>query len=342
MQEKKISVVVPCYNVQDYIQQCLDSIVNQSYYNIEIICINDGSTDNTLSILNFYASKDSRIIVVDQDNLGLSKSRNNGVSIATGDYIMFVDSDDWISKDYFLTFVSKLEVEIDLVIGSYSREFTARSLPRDLKIDGKYHTDFFQRRLIGLVGNEIKDPSQADSIVTVWSKLYKRHIILMNNIIFDPIEKIGTAEDLLFNLKYSQYCKNVFVTNQPLYHYRKTNNSFTNNYKSNLFNQWKNLFAFIKTYCDSPQKMEAYHNRIALSIIGLGLTEIRNPAGPKVIRKHLKKFLSDPLYLQAFSKFDTHYLPLHWKVFFFVAKNKFSRILYFFLLMINRLINQRN
>lgn len=342
MNEIKISVIIPCYNVQNYVGQCLQSIGSQNYRHLEIICINDGSTDDTLSVLNSFAANDSRIIIVNQDNQGLSETRNKGISIATGEYLMFVDSDDWVGVGYFDTFLSPLKEDVDLVIGSYTREFATKSLSRDLKIEGKYAADFFQRRLIGLVDEELRDPSQADSIVTIWSKLYKFEIIKDHAITFDPIEKIGTAEDLLFNLKYSKYCDKIFVIDQPLYHYRKSDNSFTNNYKSHLFNQWKNLFECIQNYCDSAQKMKAYHNRVALSIIGLGLTEIRNPAGSQVIKNNLNNFLSDQLYRDAFSKFDTHYLPLHWKLFFFLAKNRFSGFLYQLLLIINKLINKNN
>lgn len=100
MNDIKISVVVPVYNVEKYIGQCLDSILGQTLKDIEIICINDGSKDNTLEILKDYAQKDSRIILIDKENEGLSKARNQGTEIASGEYISFIDSDDWIDENY--------------------------------------------------------------------------------------------------------------------------------------------------------------------------------------------------------------------------------------------------
>ena len=97
----KISVIVPVYNVEKYLARCLDSIINQTLADIEIICINDGSTDNSLEILNDYAKKDSRIKIIDQTNAGLSCARNAGMQIAQGEYIGFVDSDDWIDLDFY-------------------------------------------------------------------------------------------------------------------------------------------------------------------------------------------------------------------------------------------------
>ena len=91
-----ISIIVPVYNAAPYLPQCLDSLVNQTYRDIEIICVNDGSTDNSLDILKAYAERDSRILVIHQENQGLSDARNKGLKNARGEWVMFVDSDDWI------------------------------------------------------------------------------------------------------------------------------------------------------------------------------------------------------------------------------------------------------
>lgn len=92
----KISIIVPIYNVKPYLEQCILSIINQTYLNLEIILVNDGSTDGSLLICENFAKKDDRIVLITQQNMGLSSARNLGIEIATGEYIMFVDSDDWI------------------------------------------------------------------------------------------------------------------------------------------------------------------------------------------------------------------------------------------------------
>lgn len=97
----KISIVVPIYNVEEYLTKCIDSLINQTLYDIEIICINDGSTDNALQILEEYKKKDSRIIVINQENYGQSIARNRGIECAKGEYLGFVDPDDWVDLDYF-------------------------------------------------------------------------------------------------------------------------------------------------------------------------------------------------------------------------------------------------
>ena len=107
--EEKISVIVPVYNVEKYLEECLLSIINQSYKNLEIICVNDGSTDNCAKILEEFAIKDPRIVVLTQKNQGLSAARNIGIRASTGAYISFIDSDDYISEDFYLELYSILK-----------------------------------------------------------------------------------------------------------------------------------------------------------------------------------------------------------------------------------------
>ena len=101
MHEELISVIIPVYNTAEYLPRCLESVLNNTYRNLEVICINDGSKDNSIEVLNAYAQKDSRIRVIDQENAGVSAARNRGLDEVVGEYIAFVDSDDWIHRQYF-------------------------------------------------------------------------------------------------------------------------------------------------------------------------------------------------------------------------------------------------
>ena len=108
MENFLISVIVPVYNVEKYLRRCLDSIINQTYEHLQIICVNDGSTDNSLIILEEYAARDSRINIISQENQGLSEARNRGLRCARGEYISFIDSDDWIDGYYYESMVIKI------------------------------------------------------------------------------------------------------------------------------------------------------------------------------------------------------------------------------------------
>lgn len=115
----KVSIIVPVYNVEKYIRCCLDSLVNQTMSNIEIICINDGSTDNSLEILEEYAKKDDRIKIINQENKKQGAARNRGIEIAQGEFIGFVDSDDWVDLDYFeKLYTTALEYQSDVAVAS--------------------------------------------------------------------------------------------------------------------------------------------------------------------------------------------------------------------------------
>ncbi|SHF46342.1 Glycosyl transferase family 2 [Salegentibacter echinorum] len=341
MRSPKISVIVPCYNVQDYVEKCLDSIVSNRYSELEIILINDGSTDQTLETLKklqqIYSQENLKII--DQSNQGPSETRNKGIQVSQGEYIMFIDSDDWVGPDYFVHFVNSLK-GMDLVLASYTREFGNYSKPRSLGVEGKKDARMIQRRMVGLLEKELQDPSQADSIVTVWGKMYKSEILKGKKLKFKSTEEIGTAEDLLFNVDYLHFCQNVFCIDKPLYHYRRNNqDSFTSVYKANLFTLWTNLFnhLFARVKSNGDVFCKAYFNRICLSIIVLGLNEIRNPAGSSTIKKNLLKFLQSPLYEKAFSQLQLRHFPMHWKIFFLFAKTKNVSGLYLMLKAINTL-----
>ena len=117
---EKITVIVPVYNVEHYLDKCLDSVIKQTYKNIEIIVVNDGSTDNSGEICQEYAQKDNRIVYIEKENGGLSDARNAGLDQMTGSYVTFVDSDDWIEQDYVETLYQKItEYQADIAIGNY-------------------------------------------------------------------------------------------------------------------------------------------------------------------------------------------------------------------------------
>ena len=119
---EKITVIVPVYNVENYLNKCLDSLINQTYKNLEIIVINDGSTDNSGIICQEYAQKDNRIIYVEKENGGQSEARNMGLDRMTGSYVTFVDSDDWVESDYVETLYQKItEYQTDIAVGNYCK-----------------------------------------------------------------------------------------------------------------------------------------------------------------------------------------------------------------------------
>ena len=308
-EKEKVSIIIPVYNVEKYVEKCIYSVLNQTYKNIEIVIVNDGSIDNSSSLIEKIIKEDKRIIYINQRNKGISESRNIGIKKASGKFIAFVDSDDWLEESFIERLIENAK-EYDLVISSYYKEFTIGKERRFLNISGVYSSSFIQRRIVGLLDSELSDPSQADSLVTIWAKLYKKDIIDDNSIEFISLKKIGTAEDLLFNLAYLEYTNKVYVIDEPLYHYRKDNTeSLTTTYKKDLFNNWINLFNEIYKVIEfKNEKIKiAFYNRISLSIIGLGLNEMGNTSGFINRYKNINYILNNDIYIKSYSKLDFSY-----------------------------------
>lgn len=347
MIDEKISIIVPVYNVEKYIPTCLDSIINQTHKNLEIICVNDGSTDNSLIILRRYAEADNRVNVINKENEGVSKARNVALEKATGEYILFVDGDDWIELDTVESALqSALQNDADIVMWSYIREFNHQSKPKKIfendmlvfqkdEVKTKLH-----RRFVGLLDEELAKPENADALSPCWMKFYSSRILKDNQIFFRDIREIGTYEDGLFNLEVFYYVNKVVYIDKYFYHYRKTNSeSVTSEYKKDLYEKWQNLFDIMAGYIDkhnlSDDYKKALQNRIALSIIGLGLNILSSDMSVFKKNSEINRIISNEKYRSACEQLCTKYFPFHWKLFFFCAKNKLVTILYFLLLSIN-------
>ncbi len=349
-----LSVIVPVYKVEQYLEKCLDSIVGQTYENLEIICVNDGSPDNSAEILNRYAQKDERIIVITQENQGLSGARNTGVRAATGYYTVFVDADDWIDTDTVRIAVETAERDnVEMVLWTYVREFRACQQKKTIfegnRIFNKEETsEFIHRRMAGMLGEELAVPENSDAICTAWGKLYMTEKIKKNKIDFVDTKIIGT-EDVLFNLNYFAFVESCEFLDIPLNHYRKDNDtSLTRSYKPKLFNQWTTLyemmFEYIKTHSlPCKENFEnALYNRICLSMIGLGLNEYCRRAGFMEHAVKISEILSSPMYREAYAHLDLSYFPPHWKAFFRYCKMGSATRTCLVIGVINVILNRKN
>lgn len=212
-----ISIIVPVYNAQEYINRCIDSILNQEYQNFEVLLIDDGSTDRSPEILDTYAHNDSRIQVFHRANSGVSASRNYALSIAKGAYVQFLDSDDWITPDATKLFVRTVEeTSCDMVIADFYRVTGNR-----LSQKGDIETDEVMDRQ-EFASHMIENP--ADFYYGVlWNKFYRRSIIEEHHIRMDT--SISWCEDFLFNLEYIRHAHTFCALQAPVYYYVKRKGS---------------------------------------------------------------------------------------------------------------------
>ena len=217
MNSIKFSIIVPVFNTEKYIPKCIESLLHQTYYNIEIICINDGSTDNSLSILKSYQDKDKRIKIISQQNSGVSVARNVGIKEAIGDYILFVDPDDWLEldtcKNLFDQICNNEVYELDVICFGYKRV--------DVK-DIFYH-NFSEFLLINKNKISFYSDNYIESLLSfmpakcIWDKAYKKTFLDKNNIKF--IQGMTHGEDLIFFLNVFIYNPYISLLDKELYNY---------------------------------------------------------------------------------------------------------------------------
>lgn len=213
--ESKISVIVPIYNVEDYLNECVDSLIEQDYSNLEIILVDDGSTDQCGSICDEYAIKDSRIKVIHKQNGGLSDARNAGIDVATGDYITFVDSDDVLSSDY-ISYLLDLLTEADADMACCQRtEIDENSKHKKGHCNPCGKITVFDNMENALVAKEI------DTVA--WGKLYKKDLFLE---IRYPVGRLH--EDIFTTYKIIHQCEKIVVGPGAKYLYRIRENSISN------------------------------------------------------------------------------------------------------------------
>jgi glycosyltransferase EpsH len=335
--------------MEDYLDRCLQSLLGQSLTAIEILAVNDGSSDSSLEILQKYARLDSRLTIIDKANGGVSAARNDGVLAASGQYIGFVDPDDWVQDSmYEQLYLAASEEDSDIAMCTYVREFGTHAKEKRFDMADKqtYRSDEVQakmlRRLIGPLKEELASPENLDAWGTVWSKLYRAELLKNNRLKFMDLDIIGSNEDTLFNIHAFYYAKSFVFLNRPLYHYWRANTeSITSTYNPALPYKFDRLYAAIQTFILEKQLNEefktAFYNRICMNVIGLGLN-IMSEGKPASFGKKLKAvhtMLHGSRYNQSFKQFDISYCPFIWKAFFVCAKIKFSLAIYFMLTAIN-------
>ncbi len=235
----KVSVIVPVYNVEDYLIECLTSIINQTLKEIEIICIDDCGTDNSINILKEYAKKDDRIkIISHKENKGLGPARNTGIKESKGEYISFIDSDDYISKDYLENLYNTIiKYDTDIVSTINIKRVVGEAISL-YSININKYLSIFQKifkknHFEGISNANIKDEKENTKnypFVVAWNKLYKKSFLLDNDLFFMDIKKGSEDEDFYQRLLLNS--PSISYNHKSIYYYRERNYSLTEKYCS--------------------------------------------------------------------------------------------------------------
>lgn len=249
---KLVSLIIPVYNNKFFLNKCIESVLNQTYKNIEVILINDGSSDGSGHICDVYAEKDKRIKVIHQENQGVSVARNKGLDKASGTFIQFVDSDDYIEDKMTEILVTEMNENIDVTMCGYKsihrdKDGKIRSTNSNVYKESHISKESFSKKF----GIYFKDMF----INFIWNKLYRVDIIKNNNVYFDS--DIGWGEDLIFNLDYLEHCNNISIIKDSLYSYVEYNDaSITTTFNENKYKDREIMYEKIRIFLN---KNNAYN-----------------------------------------------------------------------------------
>lgn len=245
----KVSIIVPIYNVEKYLPKCLESIINQTLKDVEIICINDGSTDNSLSILKEYANRDSRIQIINTQNKGIAAARNFGINVATGEFLGFIDSDDWIDLDFF--------EKLYLTAKKYSADIAAAGI---IRVSGRRKRILleFKKEIATDITDEkfkicdIPDKSYTCNKIYKTSKLKEYDLKFRNNALY---------EDIIFTPEVIHKLNILATVPNTYYFYYKREGSITNT-KSNNEDYMKAKKIANKYFIENNIDIEFYKTKI--------------------------------------------------------------------------------
>lgn len=334
-----VSIIMPVYNVEKYLAQAINSVLNQTHTNFELILVDDASPDNSPTLCDEFSKKDSRICVIHKPvNQGLGYARNTGLDAAQGEYVYFIDSDDYIQNDLLEKALSAFTDNIDFVVFGINR-FHVSNSGETTKIEklfsnsfSAYTSDEIVEAFLLLNRNKI--------FPFAWNKLYKKSFIDALNIKF---EKTKLIEDFLFNIHLFQNAKGIKIIPDCLYNYRKpTHETLASTYSPDFFDLCKRKYSLEKYFLDKSQANAGAYNTIYDSyikhIISVFIKNHSKKSGLsyKQKRKEIKLVLNDEITLDVFNRYKP--VSLVMMVILILLKTKSTRLIQFIISIISKIM----
>lgn len=329
----KVSIIVPIYNVEKYLQRCIYSLRYQTFKDIEIILVDDESPDNCPQMCDEYAKVDSRIKVIHKRNGGLGYARNSGLEIVKGDYIAFVDSDDYVELDM----IEKLYQEcvsnrLEVVFADFYVDGNS-GFKKSPSFEKLYDTpELLEKLRLDMIGAEPEFPSCSKIQYSVWRGLYSSKLINENKLQF-PSEREYISEDIVFNLDFLKLAKRAKVMPLKFYHYCFNGTSLTHSYREDRWEKQifllKYLYTQIKDF-SNQKEFELRIGRTALAYCKIAIVqELRRNISFYNTVKAIDTIISTHDFLSFINNYPIRRLPFKWKMFAYLVHYKLSIILYF-------------
>ncbi len=327
-----ISVIVPVYNVAEYLNKCLDTLVNQTYSNLEIIIVNDGSTDNSYEICKEYADKYENVILIQQENAGLAAARQAGLEVATGEYIGFVDSDDWLELNMYEEFSKVIEESSpDIIFCNVYRDEDKKE--KRYLDDGYYNREELERYIFPrLLAGYNENKEETTLRWCNWLRVYKKSLIDENNITFD--KRFRRCQDLPFTFETTIRAKSYYYLGSSyLYHNRMNFESLSKGYTKNMWGLIKPLVEYLWNVVNSYEEYDFSKQmkiRTLLFAFDCADNEIK-PNNKKKLKEKIKtirEIMASPEMSTWIEDVDTSGFSKINKGYLFCFKHKFATLYY--------------
>jgi len=335
MNQPLVTVVVPIYNVEKYLKRCVDSIINQTYKNLEIILVDDGSPDNCPKICDEYAKKDHRVKVIHKLNEGLGMARNTGIENATGKYICFFDSDDYVDLTTVeeCCFLAEKESADLVCFGHIEESFDGKILanripvpPKDVFV-GEEVTQILMPMTLSYDARHGEDWNLS---LSAWCEMFSMDIIRKQGWRFVSEREI-ISEDIYSVLEYYQYSKKVVFIKKPFYHYISNPVSLSKSYRPDRYEKLKTLANKLTELSLNMGLGEILRQRIITIFLGLTIGALKqivfSDISPKDKSTQIKAILNDPYMQNTLKNFDNYGDRPSKRFFFFAMRRKLSMLI---------------
>lgn len=332
----KFSIIIPVYNAEKYLYECIESVLSQTYKNFELLLINDGSTDNSGNICDYYSKLDSRVKVIHQENQGRVLARREGIENAIGDYLLFLDSDDYWDVDLLESIFQCIrEFNCDMIIFKYKRVRNGVVVEEQPQIFE--HRKVFVNEDKDVIFKKIISTSNLNNLVT---KVIKRSIVDRSD--YFPYKDIRNAEDLLQSLPWIYNAKTIVYLNKPYYNYRINPNSTTKIFDINRINDISIVRSILLNYLkrlrlDTNENVYLFY-KFYLNIFISYIIDLVNSNEPKKqIFNKLHQLKNNELYLSSLKYIESKDIAIHKRILIFFYNKQYFDLLFVYTKLLKKL-----
>ena len=327
----KVTIIVPVYKVEAYLKRCVDSILHQTFRDFQLILVDDGSPDQCPAICDQYAKQDTRIQVIHKENGGLTSARLAGFQMAQGDFISFIDSDDYINNCMIEKLYSAcLRDDSDLAICGYYTVINNKFVPNELPFDKKIiHRDEVNDNFVLPIIGRIFSKGYINLPGFLWMRLFRVRILTSDCFVS---EREYFTEDDLLNLIIAPKCQKISIINEPLYYYWQNTQSLTNRYRENTWDLLLRRQTFCVEYCQKNGLIDKAKDRLDFNLLGVIYFSIENSCKIKDNEElsvhEIRSILDHPETIRVLNKINIYLMTRPQMLLYFMCKFKMHRLLY--------------